>query len=492
MIITSPVFLFLFFPLFLLFYYVLPAKIKNAFLLLSSLIFYAWGEKRLVLLLIISAICNYIIGRFIERFNKKTWLVLSLIFNLTILFYFKYLHFTFDNIRSLLSIAGINPGNFLPSLSIIVPLGISFLTFRAISYSLDVYKAKVPASHNLISFLTYFTMFPPIIAGPIVRYSEISVQLDSRRISLEDVSAGIERFTVGLFKKVIIANTFGLVADQVFLIPVAQLPAYWAWIGLITFFFQIYYDFSGYSDMAIGLARMIGFRFNENFNYPYIAKDIRDFWRRWHISLTTWLRDYIFLPLAFSLSKRWKKDRIACFRTDRLIHIIAVMITFIACGFWHGPTWGYIFWGIFYGFFIVIESAGFGKILKKAWKPLQHIYTLLIVIIGWVFFKNEHLSDAFRYLGKMFSFSRGDSTISSYLSFYYLTKEFLFVSLIALFFITPLYPKISRAINSGWPDKKIINKTIQLGSILTLLFLLLISVAYIAAGTHNPFIYSKF
>ena len=163
-------------------------------------------------------------------------------------------------------------------------------------------------------------MFPPIIAGPIVRYSEISVLLDSRRISLEDVSAGIERFTVGLFKKVIIANTFGLVADQVFLIPVAQLPAYWAWIGLITFFFQIYYDFSGYSDMAIGLARMIGFRFNENFNYPYIAKDIRDFWRRWHISLTTWLRDYIFLPLAFSLSKRWKKDRIACFRTDRLIH----------------------------------------------------------------------------------------------------------------------------------------------------------------------------
>jgi alginate O-acetyltransferase complex protein AlgI len=489
---TSSVYLFIFFPLFLLIYYFLPTKFKNGFLLVSSLIFYAWGEANLVFLIIFSALCNYFFGRKIEKSHKNPWLIVSLIFNLSILFFYKYLNFTFDNIRFIISAAGFDAANILPVFSIIVPLGLSFLTFRAISYSLDVYKRKIPASRNVFSFLTYYLMFPPLIAGPIVRYTEISTQMDSRKATIEDVSTGIERFIIGLIKKVLIANNFSTIAFQVFSAPLEQISMAWAWIGLISFFFQIYFDFSGYSDMAIGVARMMGFKFNENFNYPYIAKDIRDFWRRWHISLSTWLRDYIFLPVSFSLSRRWKNETVLGIRTDRVIHISTVLITFAICGFWHGPTWGYIFWGIYFGFFIIVESAGFGKILKKGWRPLQHLYTLMVVLFGWVFFRTEKLDVAFQFLGKLFSFSQGDPVLSSYLYSNYLTKEIFILLPIGMVFMTPFYQWVFNTVETKWPGMTFVNIGGQFVKIIVLLTLLVLSLAYVTGGTHNPFIYSRY
>lgn len=492
MVFTNTIFLFFFFPIFLLLYFAFPIKGKNILLIFGSLVFYTWGEKGIVLFLIISATYNFLFGLFIENYNKKGWLIISLLINLGVLFFFKYLNFAFDNIRTLFSFFGFDTGKLIPSLSFAIPLGISFLTFRAVSYSIDVYYGRIPAARNIISFFTFFVMFPPITAGPIVRYSEISDQIKRRKISIDDISEGIERFITGLIKKVIIANTFAFIADQVFATPFVQISTGWAWIATVAFSFRIYYDFSGYTDMAIGLARILGFRFVENFNFPYIARDIRDFWRRWHISLSKWLRDYLFLPISFSLSRKWKKNITAGIKTDRLIHMIAVTVTFAICGLWHGPTWGFLFWGVFYGFFIIIESAGFGKILKKTWRPVQHLYTLLIILIGWVFFKIEHIEDAFRFLAIMFSYTQGDPAVSSYYTFMYMNKYILVVFIIALIFSTPLYPLISVRIGSGWYGNKIYNRILRLFSSFILLVLFILSLAFIAGGTYNPFLYSKF
>jgi len=488
---TGSTFLFFFFPLFFLFYFALPSRGKNGFLVAGSLIFFAWTEKRLVLFLLISALCNYYIGRLIATKYKKSALIISLLFNLLPLFFYKYLNFTFENINAFLSQVGIHQPH-LPLLTVVAPLGISFLTFRAISYSVDIYKEKITPSGNMTDFMTYFLMFPPLVAGPIVRYADISQQLAARRVSAEDVSVGTQRIVIGLIKKSLFANTFTRVADQVFSTPMAQLSSTWAWIGILAFSLQIYFDFSGYSDIAIGLARMMGFRIGENFNHPYIAKDIRDFWRRWHISLSTWLRDYIFLPLAFSLSRKWKKEYLLRLRTDRLIHIHAVLVTFAICGLWHGPTWGFFFWGVFYGIFIILESAGLGRILKKAWLPLQHFYTLMIIATGWGFFRNENLGSAFLFIAKMFSFSAGDPAMSSYLNFTCFTTEFLVIGILGVVFCTPVYQVLLNAPVFTRGNRPLLTSLLKMAISVTLFVLLILSLAYITGGTHSPFIYSRF
>lgn len=451
-------------------YYVCPDKFKNFILLFFSLLFYTWGEGLVVLILLLSSLVDFSAGLLIENGKRKAGLITSIIFNLSILFIFKYLNFTFGNLNLLLDFFNVSLSKLENIPDIALPIGISFYTFQTMSYTIDVYRGRVTANKNFLQFATYVTMFPQLVAGPIVRYIDIYKELPYRKISLENLSDGAERFIIGLAKKVLIANTFASIADGIFEQDLNGVSTGFAWIGIIAYSIQIYYDFSGYSDMAIGLGKMLGFKFPENFNFPYISKSIREFWRRWHITLSTWFRDYVYISLGGN-------------RKGNVVTYINLFIVFFVTGLWHGASWNFVIWGLFHGLFIVVERMGFDKILQSIWKPIQHFYAIIIVVTGWVFFRANDLSDATIYLKKMFIYDAGNAALNSYLSFFHLNWHTFLFFIIAVVFSMPTYYLFF---------KQSSNKLKSWIHTLSLLILFLLSIIYLVAGVYNPFIYFRF
>ncbi len=475
MLFSSPIFLFLFLPITLILYFFTPKKFKNFFLLLMSLGFYTWGEKELVILIILSSIIDYSSGLIISSGKKKLGLLLSILFNLSILIYFKYSNFLFTNLTELLQEFNIFYQNASKFSNVVLPLGISFYTFQTMSYTIDVYRGTVKANRNFIDFATYVTLFPQLIAGPIVRYKEIENELTNRVVTSQLFANGIERFIVGLAKKMIIANNCAFLVDGIFALPASEISPLTAWLGLIAYSFQIYFDFSGYSDMAIGLGKMFGFNFPENFNYPYISKSVREFWRRWHITLSNWFKDYLYISLG--------GNRKGSFTT-----YINLLIVFFITGLWHGANWTFIVWGLFHGIFLILERIGLRNILKKLPNYISHIYLLLIVNISWVFFRSDTVGYSFSYLRAMFNFKQ--TTNFEFLNFY-LTKELIIVLILATIFSTPVLKLFINYIKKH-ENKLFVYKTMGVFKVASLIFLLLICFIYIATDSYNPFIYFRF
>jgi len=419
--------------------------------------------------MVFSILVNYIFGRLIgeSRSRRTQFLAFGVACNLLLLGTFKYTNFIIENLNHIFAqfeLAQIEVS------AVHLPLGISFFTFQAISYLVDVYREQNPAQKNILNLGLYIALFPQLIAGPIVRYNSVAQQLVSRTITLISFEAGITRFVYGLAKKLLIANPLGEVADTIFLLPSDQMPALVAWAGILSFTLQIYFDFSGYSDMAIGLGKMFGFTFPENFNYPYIAQSLRDFWRRWHISLTTWLRDYLYIPMG--------GNRMSPFRVG-----VNLLTVFILCGLWHGASWNFLIWGLWHGLFLSLERSSFGNALAKSPRIVAHAYTLLVIIVGWVFFRLEAYGDAVHFLFSMAG--RNGFVNSMYPIQLYVTNEAFLAALVGLALSTPLFTicdqYFKRATWCGGITK------VALVSLL-----LCLSMLKISSGTYNPFLYFRF
>ena len=479
MLFSSGIFLFLYLPFFLLLYYLLPKYWHNAFLFAASLVFYAWGEGPVVLVLLASALINYVAGRLIEQGNRKPGLWLSLVGSLSLLFYYKYANFLVDASRSFTDMIGLPVLNNVTLPYIALPIGISFYTFQGISYTLDIYWGRIRANKSFLDYGTYVAMFPHQIAGPIVRYADIAPELAERSTGLEKFGIGVERFIIGLAKKVLLANTFASLADGIFNAPANSYQTATAWLGIIAYSLQIYFDFSGYSDMAIGLGKMVGFDFKENFNYPYIARSIQDFWRRWHISLSSWFRDYVYIPLGGN-----RGNKIRTYRN--------LLIVFFVTGLWHGASWNFIIWGLYHGLFLLIERAGLGKRLEKIWPFFAHIYALLVVLIGWVFFRIESLPEAIHYLQKMAGFAAPATSAIVYPPAHFLSAEIVVSLLLGIILATPVYAYF----RLYWD--RLLTRLVSVRSVLDSMYvaglfgLFILSVMYLAADTYNPFIYFRF
>ena len=472
MLFSSTIFLFLFLPITLLLFYLAKSSIRNIVLLFASLVFYAWGGVSYTAILIISILLNYLFGYLINKEkNRKLFLTIGVGVNLMILGVFKYADFIVENINELNTVISFER---IDQPNIILPIGISFFTFQAISYLVDIYRREVVYQKSLVNLALYISLFPQLIAGPIVRYHDIASQLVKRSFSFEKIGSGVERFIIGLSKKVLLANNFALVADTIFDSNYVDLSTPTAWLGILAYSFQIYFDFSGYSDMAIGLGRMFGFTFLENFNFPYISKTIREFWRRWHISLSSWFRDYLYIPLGGS---RVSKRRV----------YVNLLLVFILTGFWHGASWSFLFWGLFHGFFLILEKIGLDKLLLKIWSPIQHIYTLLIVMIGWVFFRVESISDAFMYVGKMFYSNTSDNVWQSYFDF-----EFIIVFVVAILGSSNFFPWIHSKLDKILGKNSFINNIRTSFYVLLLLLLFVVSSVVLLTDSYNPFIYFRF
>ncbi|MEN2767357.1 MBOAT family O-acyltransferase [Ornithinibacillus xuwenensis] len=475
MVFSSTVFLFLFLPAILIVYFIVPKSLKNIVLLIGSLFFYAWGEPKFVLVMILSIIINYVLGIIVDinRNNKlKVKLILGfmVVVNLLILGFFKYTNFIVENINSLLNTNFANP-------EIPLPIGISFFTFQAMSYVIDVYRNDGKVQRNPFDLALYISLFPQLIAGPIVRYQTVAEQITKRFSNLPRILYGVRRFIIGLGKKMILANNCGFVADQIFSQNPADMTTGLAWIGIISYSLQIYFDFSAYSDMAIGLGKILGFDFLENFNYPYISKSITEFWRRWHISLSSWFRDYLYIPLGGNRRGR--------FNTYRNLFIV-----WLATGIWHGASWTFIAWGVYYGLLIMIEKLFLGKLLKSIPKPISHIYTLILVMIGWVFFRADNFSYAFSYLGTMFGFN-GNGIWDIDAQFYFYQNGIILG--IAIIGSTPLLMKIFEAIQSKSQTSTLSNVFLnQIGINTYIMLIFILSISYTVADTFNPFIYFRF
>jgi len=474
---SSPIFLFGFLPLALLFYYASPSSLKNSILLLISLVFYSWGEVFYILVMIASIISNYIIGVLIGNSINKSdsinssylFLTLGVLINVAILVSFKYTNFISDNINLLLHQLNFSSINIAP---IHLPLGISFFTFQAISYIVDVYRKEAAPQKNIFNLALYIALFPQLIAGPIIRYHDIYKQIIGRTHSIELFASGITKFIFGLSKKMLIANPLGLVADNVFSLTNSDLTMPLAWIGILAYSLQIFFDFSGYSDMAIGLGRMFGFRFLENFNYPYISTSLREFWKRWHISLSTWFRDYVYFSLGGS--------RVSTFQVYRNLFIV-----FCLTGIWHGASWNFLIWGLFHGVFLACEHAGFSSVLNKAWRPIQHLYLLLVVIISWVFFRAATLSQAIDYLFSMINLANFQTSDFQYAQI--ITNESIYAFIIGLIFSTPLFTQVKQTSLTQYKlSPQLISKILLPSS------LLILSIFKVASSTYNPFIYFRF
>ncbi|MCA9067484.1 MAG: MBOAT family protein [Planctomycetaceae bacterium] len=484
MLFSQPVFLFGFLPVLLLLYFLCPKKIRNVLLLMASLWFYAWGEPSLVLLMLLSTVMNYWFGRWVDvcrdRSAAKCVVVLAVTLNLGILIYFKYASFLIESLNLLLAFIDIPA---LDSPNVTLPIGISFYTFQAMSYVIDVYRGQAQSERNPINVALYIALFPQLIAGPIVRYTDVAAEIKNRSIDSDGFAYGIQRFIVGLGKKMLIANSAASVADAIFDIPDSQLSFAVAWLGILCYTVQIYFDFSGYSDMAIGLGRMFGFRFLENFNYPYVAQSITEFWRRWHISLSSWYRDYLYIPLGGNRCAGWRVS-------------LNLMIVFVLCGLWHGASWNFAFWGIYHGAFLMLERWGLGRTIERLWKPLRHLYTLLVVMGGWVLFRTLTLAHCSAYFKALGGF--GAAANPKYPVSLYLDRGLILVLVAAIIGSLPLIPWIVSRLEAFQQQERntlaftavfFASATLRL-SCLTLLFLA--SAAVMSAGTHNPFIYFRF
>ncbi len=462
MVFSSLTFLFAYLPITLLIYFLVPLRFRNFILLLVSLFFYGWGEPVYVLVMIGSIIMNYLFAFPIQKYldtNKelsKRWLILCIIFNLCLLGFFKY----YDFLAETLNMIGLT---FIKPLHISLPIGISFYTFQTMSYPIDLYRKETSIQKNLINFGAYVCMFPQLIAGPIVRYVDIDKQLENHPSSYEKFYEGIKRFTIGLSKKVLLANNTGIIFEEISKLSSTDTSIVIAWIGIIAYAFQIYFDFSGYSDMAIGLGKMLGFEFLENFNYPYIAETITDFWRRWHMSLSYWFRDYVYIPLG---GNRLGKKR----------QIINILIVWLLTGLWHGASWNFLLWGMFYGIVLLIEKLFLMKYLKKCPSFIRHIYTLLIVLIAWVLFAFTDLSKGINYLSLLFG---GTRFINDYALYYLRDNAFLFI--VCILACTPIA-------KTKWN----IFKKYEFLVPLVVILLLFIDTAFIVDASYNPFLYFRF
>lgn len=468
MVFSSLIFLFMFLPITLIIYYICPRKFKNLVILIMSLIFYAWGEPIYIFLMIGSIIIDYIGGLMIEAnkedSEKRTAIFITVIvLNLSFLFFFKYYGFLIDNING---IFGFN----LQIRNLSLPLGISFYTFQLISYVADVYMGKVGAQRNIINFGAYITMFPQLVAGPIVQYNDIEDQLNNRSESIDKFGEGVERFIGGMGKKVLIANNIGMIWTSIKGLPIEELSILTAWIGIIAFTLQIYFDFSGYSDMAIGLGKMFGFEFLENFNHPYMSKSISEFWRRWHISLGSWFRDYIYIPLGGN-------------RRGKAVQFRNLLIVWFATGLWHGASWNFVIWGLYFGVFIFLEKLFLGKILNKVPNAIAHIYTVVLVIISWVFFDTSKVNDALNYIKLMFGMRK--SIFMDNMAKYTL-KTNLILIVIAIICSTPLIKNLIAYIKKKYKLKGVY---IIIGMNMLILIL---SIVYLVSESYNPFLYFRF
>lgn len=466
MVFSSTIFLCVYLPLVLLGYYICPKKGRNLFLLIVSLVFYAWGEPKYVFLMIFSILVNYIFGRLMDkhRENKKRlklMLVLSVVIDLGLLSVFKYTDFIITNVNA---IFGVN----FDLLNIALPIGISFYTFQAMSYTIDVYRNDVRVQKNLIDFGMYITMFPQLIAGPIVRYADVQDQLADRSVTTADFSEGIMRFVVGLGKKVLLANQMGAVWSDIYALG-GDVSALMAWTGAIAYTFQIYFDFSGYSDMAIGLGRMFGFKFPENFRYPYQSVSITDFWRRWHITLSTWFKEYLYIPLGGN-------------RRGLARQALNLLIVWSLTGFWHGAGWNFVMWGLYYFVILFIEKLFLLKALDKLPKFFRHVYALLLIIIGWVIFASDDVSVLLPYLGSMFG---ANGAIGGMDVYTLLTKAVLLI--ICCIASTELPKKLFLSAAGAMNEKA----AFTLKSVL-MIALLALSMILLIGDSYNPFLYFRF
>lgn len=447
--------------------------LKNTILLVASLFFYAWGEPTYVFLMLVSIFLNYLLGLAVHHsstvYRKKVVIAVAVIVNIGILGFYKYANFFIDNVNALF-------GTSLVLQDIPLPIGISFFTFQALSYVIDVYRKDAKVQTSLINLSLYISLFPQLIAGPIVRYQTVADQIKTRITNWDTLGQGIQRFIQGLAKKVLLANPFGEIADQIFATSGGDLTTANAWIGIVAYSLQIYFDFSGYSDMAIGLGKMFGFDFEENFNYPYIAHSISEFWRRWHISLSRWFRDYIYIPLGGNRGKTWTIYR-------------NLLVVWTLTGFWHGASWTFMAWGFYYGFIISIERLGFGKVIQRLWRPLRHMYVIFIVMIGWVFFRADNFSYSWEYISTMFG--AGNAELYNYQTFYYF-YDYWYIFLIGMILSAPVYPLVHKGLNSMAEKSKAFFQAREIGSSLYYLALLLIVTLYLVNSTYNPFIYFRF
>lgn len=473
MVFSSTVFLFVFLPILLLAYWASPYKIKNCTLLLASLLFYSWGEPRFILVVIASVIADFFISKRISQTEdraKKGWLAASLVLNVGLLLYFKYANFFVENVRALYACLGLQPFEWV---SVALPVGISFITFQKISYMVDVYRGTVEPQRKLTDLMLYILMFPQLIAGPIVRYKDIAAQLADRKET--DTYArrvnGFFRFMVGLAKKVLIANVLAEYVDAVFVVSPDYMSTATAWVAILAYTFQIYFDFSGYSDMALGLGQMLGFRFPENFNFPYISQSITEFWRRWHITLSAWIKDYLYIPMGGNRVPVPRMYFNLCF-------------AFFISGFWHGAAWTFIFWGLYHGLFLVLDKVGLKKILSKMGKLPSVVLTFFVAMMGWVFFRAENMGYAFSYIRKMFAFDgRYDE--------FYCDHRFWFVFALAVIFsFVGYFKKVEDIQYELYTDKP--NRWVLLGGSAVAVVLYVLCGGSLLAGGLNPFIYFRF
>jgi alginate O-acetyltransferase complex protein AlgI len=463
----------MFLPIVLLLYLVTKKELHNPILLIASIIFYAWGEPKYLAIMLLTILVNWLGAILIDKEKSKNgkfaklYLVSTIVINLGFLIYFKYFNFLIDNCNHLFN-TDITP------LKIIMPIGISFYTFQALSYVIDVFRGECKVQKDIYKLALYICLFPQLIAGPIVKYHDIAEQIDSREVNFEKVDLGVKRFIIGLSKKMLIANTMGAIADKIFCQEPNTFTHAIAWLGSIAYTFQLYFDFSGYSDMAIGLGLIFGFKFMENFNYPYISKSITEFWRRWHISLSTWFKQYVYISLG--------GNRVGKIKTLRNLGIV-----FLLTGIWHGAAWNFVVWGLWHGFFIILEKIinikEFEQKYTNWWvKALQHIYCIFVFLIGWVFFRADKMSYGWKYVMNMFGILKVRHDEIIHTTAYYVDKLEILIFIVAILCSIPLFkgmlevkPKWAKALVNIW-----------------LIILFILSTAAIAANTYNPFIYFRF
>ena len=451
----------------LLVYYLVPLRFRNLVLLVFNLIFYAWGEPVYIVIMFVSIAIDYTHGMLVSKCKRKGNLrgakmavASSVIFNLALLFFFKY----WDFVAGSLAAVGLT---FMPKLGLSLPIGISFYTFQTMSYTIDVYRGDAQEQRNIVTFGTFVTLFPQLIAGPIIRYKDLDDQLRKRSHTADKFASGIQIFIIGLAKKVLLANNIGMLWDAYKATPVSQLTVAGAWLGVLAFAFQIYFDFCGYSDMAIGLGRMFGFEFIKNFDYPYISRSITEFWRRWHISLGTWFREYLYIPLG---GNRVSKPRL----------FLNLMVVWAATGIWHGASWNFLFWGLYFGIILILEKGFLLKILKKLPVFVQHIYTLFLVLVSWAIFAVEDFTQLKGYLRAMFGMASGGGIDGNFL---YSLASYLPILIIAAVASTP-------AAVTLW--KKLPRKAVAVLCPILILLGLLVSTAYLVDASYNPFLYFRF
>ncbi len=469
MVFSSLLFLFIFLPLVLSLYYFSPKKYGNYILLILSLIFYAWGEPVYVLLMMFSVVINFYFGLWIHRTQEKGSgekfaMLISIICNLLLLAFFKYLAFTMENLNLLLKLFS-QPE--FTVMSVKLPIGISFYTFHAISYLVDIYRKNSKYQNNIYTLGLYLALFPQLVAGPIIRYHYIEHQLDERNVTVDSFSAGIRRFIIGLAKKMLIANQLGEFADVVFYLPPGELGFVTSWIGTVCYTLQIYFDFSGYSCMAIGLGKMFGFDFPENFNYPYISTSIQEFWRRWHISLSSWFRDYVYIPLGGN-------------RSGQARLYINQLIVFFLCGLWHGANWTFVVWGLYHGIFLVLHRTKIGFYYDKIHVSLKHLITMILIMFGWVLFRSDNLTQSFHFLKAMTGFQTGPVIYPGDM------RLVVFLCIAGALGSLPLYSILKL-------DKRFEKHSLlRFSREAIFMILLIICSIQLIVSTYNPFIYFRF